>query len=274
MIFSVSTLTLGRCRAGVVVVGLQEPFAPRRVGGGERVPQGGIGHLAGQEALRQLLEAPQFRAVADEHAAQQRLAHPVVARPRDPLGPRQHPEGQALGARGGAVPVGEDPGRRALEEDDLARRLLHDREELDGRGTRADDGHPAPGQVVVMVPLRRMEGRPGERRGARDLGNERFGEQPAAVDQEVRRQRAPRRLEVPDPAVGVPPGLLECGVEGDLLLDPELAGRPLQVALDLGLGGEGLGPIRVGGEREGVQVRGHVAPAAGVGVVMPRPADT
>ncbi len=169
--------------------------------------------------------------------------------------------------------MGEDPGRRALEEDHLPGRLLHDRQELDGRGAGADDGHPAPGQVVGVVPLRRVEGRPGEGRGARELGDGRLGQPAAAVDQEVGGQRPPRRLDAPDGAVGVPPGPLEGGVEGDLLQDPVLAGRRLQVALDLGLGGEGLGPARVGGEGEGVEVRGHVAAAAGVRVVVPGPAD-
>ena len=53
----------------------------------------------------------------------------------------------------------------------------------------------------------------------------------------------------------------------------EVLGHALEVRADLGLARVGARPVRVGRERERVQVRGHVAGAAGIRVVVPRPAD-
>ena len=68
--------------------------------------------------------------------AQQPLRHPVVARPRDPLGPRQQPEGRrsrpVVGGCDGGRPTAACAGRGSPG----SGRLLHDRQELDGRGAR------------------------------------------------------------------------------------------------------------------------------------------
>jgi hypothetical protein len=55
--------------------------------------------------------------------------------------------------------------------------------------------------------------------------------------------------------------------------DAEFVGDPAQVIPDLRLPGEGVAPVGVGREGEGVEVRRHVALASGVGVGLPGAAD-
>ena len=71
----------------------------------------------------------------------------------------------------------------------------------------------------------------------------------------------------------VPGGLQQAAAEADVRQQPVLAGDPSQVVADLGLPGEGAGPVRVGREGQRVQVRRDVAGAARIGVVPPDAAD-
>ena len=77
------------------------------------------------------------------------------------------------------------------------------------------------------------------------------------------------RLDPPQLSLRVPARVGHLVAVADVLVGAVLAGDPPQVLPDLGLGRERLAPVRVGCERERVQVRRHVARAAGVGVIAP-----
>ena len=76
-----------------------------------------------------------------------------------------------------------------------------------------------------------------------------------------------------DRSAVVPGGVEHLEAEADVAQHAVLLGASPEVGLDLGLGRVGLGPVRVGCERERVEVRRDVAAAAGVGVVAPGAAD-
>src|SRR5690606_40002411 len=70
------------------------------------------------------------------------------------------------------------------------------------------------------------------------------------------------------------PGRLVDGVaQPQVRPQPEPVDAVAEVVPDVLLGGEGVPPVRVEGERERVQVGGYVAGAARVGVVAPGAAD-
>jgi hypothetical protein len=63
----------------------------------------------------------------------------------------------------------DDPRRRALEDVQLGHARLDLGNELDGGGAGADHGHALTGEVVVVVPLRGVEGGSLKALNARDL---------------------------------------------------------------------------------------------------------
>src|SRR5690348_3386041 len=81
------------------------------------------------------------------------------------------------------------------------------------------------------------------------------------------RRDAPAELEI------VPPGALHRAAQPQVRAQTEPVGAALQVVPDLRLPREGVRPVRVEGEGVRVQMRGHVAGAARVGVVTPGAAD-
>src|SRR5690606_17568437 len=78
---------------------------------------------------------------------------------------------------------------------------------------------------------------------------------------------------VPAPRLVVVLHRVDGRVEADVLAHAILVGGALHVGPDLRLRREHARPAGVELEREGVHVRGHVAGAAGVGVVVPRAAE-
>src|SRR3712207_9317417 len=80
-------------------------------------------------------------------------------------------------------------------------------------------------------------------------------------------RRPPRSTLFPYTTLFRSAGALELGVEADVRGHAVALGAVLQVVEDLGLGRERARPVRVRRERERVQVRGHVAAAARIGVV-------
>jgi hypothetical protein len=64
------------------------------------------------------------------------------------------------------------PRRRALEEGEALDLGLDVRHRLDRGGAGADHGDPAAGQVVIVVPARRVEGLAGE---VLEAGQRRYG---------------------------------------------------------------------------------------------------
>ncbi len=170
------------------------------------------------------------------------------------------------------VGLGEHPWRGALEEREVLDVRLDRGDELDRARARADHGDAPPAQVVVVVPLRRVEDRALELVDARDLGDRRLVQRAGAPDDHTGADGgAVGEPERPAPARPLRGG--DLGAVPDAGAQPVAVGDVLEVGADLGLRGELAAPVRVGREGERVEVRLHVAGAAGVGVVAPGAAE-
>jgi hypothetical protein len=194
-----------------------------------------------------------------------------VRRPADRAGGRGDAGEEALfEVREGPVGLREDPRGRALVEvegADLPRELRHG---LNGARARADDGDVAPGERDVVTPSRRVKGSPGEGVGPGNIRDERAREA-AKPEHEVPCADGWPMVEadLPGAGRGVEGGPGDLGVE--TAVGPEAVGADaiLEIGEDLGLGREGAGPVclRMVGER--IEMGGHVAGAARVGVHPP-----
>jgi hypothetical protein len=181
---------------------------------------------------------------------------------------------QALRALGvGEVHLRDRPAGRALVDVDVLDERLDRGHGLDRATAGADDGDALAGELDVVAPLRGVKRGAGEAVEAGDRGQLGDGELPAGGDQHVRFVVAVARFEQPRVAVLLPVRARDLDVRVDALEHAVAAGDVFEVLLDLGLGREAPRPARVGRERELVQVRGHVAGGAGIGVVVPRAAD-
>src|SRR5581483_2273275 len=255
-----------------VVVGEEDPLASDAVVGRQPGPQGGIGHRLPEMAPGQPLGRPHEPGGHDE-PRHHLLPAPVDPGPGQLLDAREVPESPLLGGPERPLPPGEDPRRRPLEDRQVPDPRLDLRDELDGRGAGADDGHPLAGEVVVVAPAGGVEHRALEPVDARQRRNGRFGQRAGGRDEDVGLEVAVRGLH-PPAALGLAPGGGDdLVVEPDVGPDAEVAGHPLQVGLDLGLGRERPAPVGVRGEGEGVEVGRDVTGGAGIGVVPPGAAD-
>ncbi|CFE39143.1 Uncharacterised protein [Mycobacterium tuberculosis] len=125
-----------------------------------------------------------------------------------------------------------------------------------------------------MVPLGGMESGAGEFVATCDLGEGRDVQRTGPGDQELRDVFTPVGGEhVPAAFVVVPVAAIDERIELDVAAQAVLVGDPFEVAQDFVPVGKQVFPVRLGLEREGVQVRRDVARAAGVGVVAPGAAD-
>jgi hypothetical protein len=110
-----------------------------------------------------------------------------------------------------------------------------------------------------------------------DVGQLRLGQTAGTEDQGRRRDRAGagRAGDLHGPAAGglVPGRVVEPGVEVEPVQRAGPLGDPADVLLDLGARGVGAAPLRVGRERERVQLARYIAGGARVGVVAPGAAD-
>ena len=77
------------------------------------------------------------------------------------------------------------PVRRPLHDQHRLGLLGDHRNELRGTGTGADHGYPLAGEIDVVVPLGRVEGRPGERGASFDVGEVRAIQLAGGVDDGV-----------------------------------------------------------------------------------------
>jgi hypothetical protein len=172
-----------------------------------------------------------------------------------------------------ALALRHDPARVALEDVELLRDLGDVRHEL-GRGRAgADDAHPLAGEVVLVLPARRVELRAREVVEAGPVGVAGRVEEPDRADEHVADELL-AGVEPHRPLVGalVPHGLVDRGVEAQVPPEVVVVEDLLQVRLELGLAGVGAGPVVVL-EGVGVEVRLHVDLDARVPVVPPGAAD-
>ena len=202
------------------------------------------------------------------------LAAPVDPGPVGLLHQREVAEGQPLEAGVGPVAARDDVRRGALVDVEVRGHLRHLGDDLDRRGAGADDGDPLAAQVHVVVPAGRVEDLALEAVDAVDVGQPRLGEPAGAGDERGGGDLA--AVGEPDPPVLlllVPRGVLDGGAEAEPVEDAGPRGDLAQVGVDLGLGRERARPVRVGRERERVELARHVAGRPGVGVVAPGAAD-
>ena len=170
------------------------------------------------------------------------------------------------------------PRRRTLEHENLGRLFGELGHQLEGAGAGADDRHALVGQVVLVLPARRVKGRAAERRQPREFGDLRPVQLADRADQSVgddavlvavrsAQAHAPlRRRRVEDRGNHL-------GAETNVLANAVLVGAALEVRGELLLSGVEFRPIVVGLERIAVEVVGDVDAAARVGVLVPGAAD-
>jgi hypothetical protein len=148
--------------------------------------------------------------------------------------------------------------------------LGHD---LDRRRTGADDCDALAGEVVVVVPARGVEDLALEGLDALDLGEPGLRQAAGPADHDVGGEGAGAGRHLPDTVLLVPARVLDRDAEVEPVEDARLPGDVLEVGLDLRLRGERPRPLGVRRERERVELAGHVAGGARVGVVAPGAAD-
>jgi hypothetical protein len=138
----------------------------------------------------------------------------------------------------------------------------------------ASHGHASPAEVVGVVPVGRVEQRPSERVQARDVRRAGTAQLPGGGDEDVGLVLAsPGKIQPPAPRGLVEGGAEHLGVETDVRQHAEAACDVAQVLVDLRLRGEPPRPVGLRRERQRVQVGGHVAGGAGIGVLPPHSPD-
>ena len=270
---SVTRSTLSRSRAGYQSLEFRIRLQPIRKSGRTLSRSSGLVRRPRRMLASAAFSSAMVQLRLEHEAGHQRLAAPVDAGAVDPLDGGQVLEGESLGPCVRAVLTRDDVRRGALEHREVLDLLGDGRDDLDRGGTGADDGHPLAGEVGVLGPLRGVEDLAVEGVDAVDVRHLRVGQRAGGGDQQVGGELAARRTHPPHERVVVPAGLLHGGLEAEPVEHPGALGDAADVVLDLRLLGEGPGPVRVGREREGVELRGDVAGGAGIGVVAPGAAD-
>jgi len=148
-------VVLGEC--GIPLVGDKGALAPEQVVGSEPLAQLRVGHVPAQVPARGELEHLHDPRAVDEAGHEQELLAPVDHGPGQLLEQREATVGAALEASRGAVGARHDPRRGALKDVERAHARLDLGHELDRRGARADHPDALAVEVVVVVPLGRVE---------------------------------------------------------------------------------------------------------------------
>jgi len=169
---------------------------------------------------------------------------------------------------------GMTPRRRALEDVQLRGRRRDLGHELDRRRARADHRDPLARQIEAVVPARRVEDAPREALEAGQLRRLGLEQRPGRGDDHTRGHRVSVvGLQRPAPGLLVPLGAGDRAAQADVVAHAERIGAAAQVSADLGPARVGVRPVRVGRERERVEVGRDVAAAARVRVEVPGAAD-
>lgn len=148
------------------------------------------------------------------------------------------------------------------------------RDVLNGTRTGADRRDSLACERSTVIPLRRVERPAFEGVATGDVRKNWDVQHAEAADQRVGGEDvACLRRELPALAGLVPLGGADRCVGAHVRAKPEVLSTLLEVGEDLRLGGKGARPVRVGSERERVEVGRHIARSTRVGVVAPRSAD-
>src|SRR5207342_2897135 len=173
-----------------------------------------------------------------------------------------------------AVLLGDHVRRRALVDVQLADTAGDGGDDLDRARPGTDHSHPLAIEIDLVVPARGVEDRALEAFRALDPPERRAAELSAGRDQHVGLEGLPRSS-LDSPAARA---LVELR-PSHLRPQPQVAPQPmaidaaLEVVEDLRLWRVAPAPVRVGLERERVELRGDVTGRTRVGVVAPDTAD-
>ena len=175
----------------------------------------------------------------------------------------------------GPVPAGNAVRGGALEDRHPGGVLGDERERLDGRRARADDGDALASEIDRLVgPSARVVRLARETLDALDRRPARDGQAAGRHDQEARRSSgAPVGPHLPAVVLLVEGGAGDAGLERNVPAQVEAIGHVVQVAQDLRLSGVALAPVPLLLKLLGERVRvGHALDvAAGTGVAVPVP---
>ncbi len=250
-----------------VLVREEDALAPERVARRQLGAEDGVGDARLQVLHRDALQGLHQRGMAEAEAEE--LRHGVDLRPDELLERRDRAERAALPVGELGVVARHDPRRRPLEDAERPDLRLDLRDELDRGGARPDDRDLLAGQVHAMVPACRVERGPLEGVEAPQARDRRLAERARGRHDDVGRDEALRGHDAPALRVVVPGEALDRVLEAQVREDPVMARAVAQVREDLRLRRERPAPVGVRGERERIEMRGHVARAPGVRVVAP-----
>ena len=255
----------------VEVVRQQHPLAPEGVVRGELRPQGRVGDL--RREMREGDSGCLGRGIRRSRAG----CEPGLAFAMQSFAQRRQFFGVGGESRlllGGVVAAAarHDPRRGALEHDDLRAGRDERGHDLHRARAGADDGDLRAVEGHRVVPAGGVEHRPREAVEAGQQRDGRLGEAPAGehehLGEELRRAIA-ADIDAPGPLVVVPPGGQQRAAEPEDVAQARALDDALEIALDLGAGRELRRPGRIEVIGQAVEVRGHIAGDAGVGVLAP-----
>ena len=256
----------------IEIVGDQTTLAPVGVGRCEGGPQLRVRDRIVDERAGSLLEllgpvVPQGGGVVDH-------AHQELLDPPDGLhDDRESAPPVALCVGVELAAPRHDPVRRPLQHGEFTGDLGHLGDDLHRTGGGADDHHPLAGQFDIVIPAGAVKACPLE---FVDTGHIRIAGRVLIAhridDHVIVEPLAGSGLQPPE-AVVLVVRAGDAGVQGDVRIQAELGGAPLQIGLDLGLIDEAGAPLGIGPVGERVGMGPDIAGQAGVGVQVPGAAD-
>ena len=221
----------------VPVVGEQHPLAAELVVGRRLGEQFGVGQALAAKAVGELGDVVGDPVGAGEGVGQRldHAEHPG-SRGRDPGRHALHQ--LLLPLRVGAVHLRQDPWCRALVDIDPLGDFRDLRDELNRARPGADHRDPAAAQVLIVVPVGRVEDAALELLDPVDRGEGRVGQLPAGGDDGLELVLvAGRCAHRPDAGVRVEVGALDLGLELDVRSQAEVVGELVEVVEDVGARG-------------------------------------
>ena len=257
-----------------VVRAEQDALASERVVRPCLAPDLGVAQLPAHEQRRaQPPDPPDRPRVADHH--RQRLGVVVDEPPPERLHPGHVPDRRPHHRRVGAVAPRQEPVAGPLEHVQPRRSLRDLRHELDRARAGPDHRHALAGQVERVVPPGRVEAHARELVDALDPRDRPAGG--AARWRSPPRPPATSARPPPPPSTTTTPSSQRHDTTSTPCrtspIDSEVPRHLLEIPEDLRLRRADPRPVAALRERERVQVTRHVAGAARVVVVVPRPAD-
>src|ERR1700722_2877602 len=209
-----------------------------------------------------------------EEAEDAKLLPPENELPKRPHDERKTAESLPPLVADGKIQTRHNPGRRALEKRKLSGARGDLGNELDGACTSANHGYVFAIQVDAVIPGGRMKCGARKTLQARQCGVLRHVQATDAGDQHPCPDAHPRTGDgLPHALCLIPSRLLKARMQPDVGGEFVTLHAAFQIVVNFLLPRIHARPIRRWLEREGIQVRGYVARATGIAVVVPGAAD-